>query len=182
MSPRVCLRRSESKAGAHCARTTSRRTNLYPVGSAPYQAPSCVAARAKGSKEDGTILHTRRVSAKSGHGHASTLDRGIAPTRYGAVSLYSSGLKGRTGRHQPSFEIAPQSHQELARHGHYGDAAGPALEVTDAFPEPDAQSTTGLIAQPRPGELDHHAARRGIAGLADALVAIDRPAAKRTRS
>ena len=72
---------SESKAGAHCERTTSRRTNLYPVGSAPYQAPSCVAARAKGSKEDGTNLHTRRVSAKSGHGHASTLDRGIAPTR-----------------------------------------------------------------------------------------------------
>src|SRR5213078_1387639 len=93
-----------------------------------------------------------------------------------------SGLKERTGRHQAGLQIAPQSHQELACHGHDGDATRPALEVTDAFPEPDAQGAAGLIAQPRPGELDHHAARRGIAGLADALVAIDRAAAKRARS
>src|SRR5262249_2528203 len=93
-----------------------------------------------------------------------------------------SGLKDRTGRHQAGFQIAPQSHQELARHGHDGNPARPALKVADTFAEPDAQGAITLIAQPRPGELDHHTARHGIAGLADALVAIDRPAAKRARS
>ena len=47
--------------------------DIAPAFEAPYQAPSCVAAREKGSKGDGTNLGTRRVSAKSGHGHASHL-------------------------------------------------------------------------------------------------------------
>src|SRR5947209_1058570 len=37
-------------------RTSDVATISYPVGSCPYQGPSCVLARAKGSKEDGTNL------------------------------------------------------------------------------------------------------------------------------
>src|SRR5215471_9018361 len=31
-------------------------SNLYPVGTSPYQDPSCNSARAQGSKGDGTLL------------------------------------------------------------------------------------------------------------------------------
>ena len=58
---------------------------------------------------------------------------------------------------------------------------GAAFDGTDTLPEPDAQIAVGLIAQPQPGEFDHDGARLGIAGLADALVAIDRSAVKRAR-
>ena len=109
----MCACGSKSKAGAHCERTTSRRTNLYPVGSAPYQAPSCVAARAKGSKEDGTKSSTRGVFHPTATVTHPPWIEVLLLRVYGAVSLYSSGLKGRTGQHQASFKIAPQSHQEL---------------------------------------------------------------------
>jgi hypothetical protein len=34
----------------------SPHSNLYPVGTSPYQDPSCNRARAQGSKGDGTLL------------------------------------------------------------------------------------------------------------------------------
>src|ERR1700741_4807071 len=34
----------------------SPHSNLYPVGTSPYQDPSCNSARAQGSKGDGTLL------------------------------------------------------------------------------------------------------------------------------
>ena len=125
-------------------------------------------ARAKGSKEDGTNLTTRHLSAKSGHGHASTLDRSFLPASFSRLCFQLCASWDHTG-----LQIAPQSHQELARHGDDRDAARSALQIADAFAEPAAERAARLIAQPGPGELDYRRARFGIAGLADALVAID---------
>ena len=59
------------------------------------------------------------------------------------LRVYTAGLKDRTGRHQAGFEIAPQSNQELARHGHDGDAARPPLESADAFSDQMLKALSG---------------------------------------
>src|SRR6516225_3325050 len=139
-------------------------------------------ARAKGSKEDGTNLtqgvsYTRRISAKSGRGHASTLDSGVCSVSPSvALSFQLCANWDDAG-----LQIAPQSDQELARHSNDRNPTRATFEVADPFPEPAAERALRLIAQPSPGELDHHCARLGITGLADALVAIERPAAKWAR-
>jgi hypothetical protein len=120
----------------------------------------------------------------SGHGHASTLELARPPVlervvlkRRGVVAAARSArLEHGAGRYHTGFEIAPQRHQELARHRHDGDAAHPPLAVADALPEPDAQGAAGLILQPHPGQFDHGRTDRGTAGLADALVALHRSA------
>src|SRR6516225_5327365 len=94
------------------------------------------------------------------------------------VSFSRLSFQLRASRDHAGLQVAPQSNQELARHGDDRDAARSALEIADACLEPAAERAVGLIAQPSPGEFDHHRARLGIAGLADALVAIERPAAK----
>src|SRR6516165_7532696 len=75
-------------------RAADAATNSYPVGSCPYQGPSCVTARAKGSKEDGTNLDTRHLSAKSGHGHASTLDSGVSSCLLQSLKLSAPRQSG----------------------------------------------------------------------------------------
>jgi hypothetical protein len=53
-------------------------------------------------------------------------------------------LNGALSASQSScFEITPQSYQELARHGHDGDAARPALEAAD--PTALAMQTPGVF-------------------------------------
>ena len=59
------------------------------------------------------------------------------------LRVYAAGLKDRTSRHQAGFEIAPKSHQELARHGHDGDAARPPLESADAFSDQMLKALSG---------------------------------------
>src|SRR6516225_9766245 len=126
-------------------------------------------ARAKGSKEDGTNLtqgvsYTRRISAKSGRGHASTLDSGVCSVSPSvALSFQLCANWDDAG-----LQITPQSDQELARHSNDRNPTRATFEVTDPFPEPAAERALRLIAQPGPGELDHHRARLGITGLADA--------------
>src|SRR3979490_763977 len=165
--PRVCWHRSGIQGGAHAYVRFLIAQTYIRSGFFPYQAPSCVFARVKGSKGMGPIL---------------IRDSCIPPASFAAVVSplnWGSGLQDCTGWDDAGFEIAPQSYQELARHCYDRDAPRASFEVADAFAEPDAQGTIGLIAQPGPGEFDHHRARHGIASLADPLVALDRAAAKR---
>src|SRR3984893_12761000 len=155
--PRVCWHRSGIQGGAHAYVRFLIAQTYIRSGFSPYQAPSCVFARAKGLQGDGTNLDPRRVSAKPAHGHTSTLDSCIPPASFGAVVSplnWGSGLQDCTGWDDAGFEIAPQSYQELARHCYDRDAPRASFEVADAFAEPDAQGTIGLIAQPGPGEFD----------------------------
>jgi hypothetical protein len=66
-------------------------------------------------------------------------------------------------RDQAGLEITPERNQELARHGQDGDAPDAALHGADPLAQLDAQGAVGLVAQPKPGELDHGFARLGIA-------------------
>src|SRR5262249_6433585 len=107
-----------------------------------YQGPSCIGARGKGSKGDGTHLDPRRVSAMPAHGHASTwnwqvllcLSSGVKP----AAAVRSARLEHSAGRHQAGFEVAPQRYHDLACKRHDGDAPHAPLAVADALAEGDA--------------------------------------------
>ena len=130
-------------------------------------------ARAKGSKEDGTNL-TQGVSQPS--------PATVTHPPWIAVLLISPSVSLSfqlcASWDDAGLQIVPESDQELARHSNDRNPARATLEVADALPKPAAERAVRLIAQPSPGELNHHHARLGIAGLADALVAIERPAAK----
>src|SRR6266436_7770337 len=93
----------------------------------------------------------------------------------------SAGLEHGAGWHQAGFEVAPQRHQELACERHNGNAPDSSLAIADALAEPDTQGAVGLIAQPHPGQFDRGRTGFGIAGLADALVAVGGAATEWTR-
>src|SRR5207245_11257312 len=78
--------------------------------------------------------------------------------------------------HHAGLEITPECHHELARDGDDGDAPRPALEVAHPLMEPAGQFAAGLVAKPQPGELDGKLTGAGVAGFADALVALAGPA------
>src|SRR6516225_3615805 len=108
--------------------------------------------------------YTRHISAKSGRGHASTLDSGVCSVSPSvALSFQLCANWDDAG-----LQIAPQSDQELARHSNDRNPTRATFEVANPFPKPAAERALRLIAQPGPGELDHHRARLGITGLADA--------------
>ena len=146
--PRVCWHRSGIQGGAHAhvqflIAQTYIRSGFFPVPSSLMRV-----REGEGLQGDGTNLEPRRISAKPGNGHTSTLDSGISPARFAAVVSplnCGSGLQDCTGWDDAGFEIAPQSYQELARHCYDRDAPRASFEVADAFAEPDAQGTIGLI-------------------------------------
>src|SRR6516164_6791500 len=111
------------------------------------------------------------LAFKFGGGSARVADAGVGSAR----------LEHGAGWHQAGFEIAPQRHQELACERHDGDTPHAPLAIADALAEGDAQGAVGLIAQPHPRQFDHGRTGFGIAGLADALVAVGRPATEWTR-
>lgn len=146
--PRVCWHRSGIQGGAHAYVRFLIAQTYIRSGFFPYQAPSCVFARAKGSKGMGPILNRgvfQPSPATVTHPPwiAVFLLRGL---RLLSLPLnWGSGLQDCTGWNDAGFEIAPQSYQELARHCYDRDAPRASFEVADAFAEPDAQGTIGLI-------------------------------------
>src|SRR6202030_4558732 len=98
----------------------------------------------------------------------SSINRSLRPCSCGA-------------RHLASFKITPERHQQLACQRHDGDAADAAFRGTDTRPEPHAQISVGLIAQPQPGEFDPGGSPLAVAGLADPLVVGHVSALKRAR-
>src|ERR1700756_3587287 len=96
--------------------------------------------------------------------------RGEAATRNEVVCLC---LHGCLLRNEARGEIAPQRHDQLAGQCDDGDALGALAGVGGAGAEPAAERAVRLMAEPEPGQFDRLVARPPIAGLADALLAID---------
>src|SRR6185295_13155114 len=86
-------------------------------------------------------------------------------------------LQRGTGRNEAGGEVAPQRHHQFARQRNDGDAPGALAGVGDTGVEPAAEFAFRLMPQPQPGQLDRLKAGARIAGLADALLAIDAAAA-----
>ena len=146
--PRVCWHRSGIQGGAPLRTCDSSSHKLISGRVCPVPSSLMRGCEGEGLQGDGTNLEPRRISAKPGNGHTSTLDSGISPARFAAVVSplnCGSGLQDCTGWDDAGFEIAPQSYQELARHCYDRDAPRASFEVADAFAEPDAQGTIGLI-------------------------------------
>src|SRR3984893_3003751 len=153
----------------------ARRTNLYPAGYNPFQAPSCAARAPRGMGPFSTAASFSHVEIRS-HIHL-----GFISSFYRYLIVRSSPFEDGTSRHHASFKITPKRHQQLACQHHDGDAADAAFRGTDTRPEPDAQIAVGLIAQPQPGEFDPGGSPLAVAGLADPLVMGHVSALKRAR-
>src|SRR5262245_65688241 len=104
--------------------------------------------------------------------------RGEAATRNEVVCLC---LHGCLLRNEARGEIAPQCHDQLACQCDDGDAFGALAGVGGAAAEPAADRDVRLMAKPEPGDFDRLVACPPIAGLADALLAVDAPARPGTR-
>jgi hypothetical protein len=101
-------------------------------------------------------------------GHTSSWkrqDRGWRGTR--------SALGERAGRHQPGFQIAPQSHNQLAGQGNHHDPPDPPLDRADPLLDPLGQGAVWRVANPHPGHFQGRRSSPRIAGLADPLIVID---------
>ena len=86
---------------------------------------------------------------------------------------HSRSAKLCTGRYGPGLDIAPQRNQQLARHGHDGDAPGASGQGSDALAEPFCEIATRLIAKPEPSKLDHRCAGTRVAGTPYATIAVE---------
>src|SRR5512134_1341131 len=62
------------------------------------------------------------------------------------------------------FHIAPQGDQEFACQRHNPNPSYPTAAFGKAFAIPAAQLAVGLVAQPRPGDLDRQRPHRTVAG------------------
>lgn len=70
--------------------------------------------------------------------------------RSASYRLLLSRLECSSGGNEPGRDEPPESDQELARQRHDCNAPKPAFGGADAFAEPLAERTVGLMAQPQP--------------------------------
>ena len=123
----------------------ARRITLYPVGSNPYQNPSCILRGQKGgSKGDGIHLGNGRFQPRSLTITRPTLE--LESVRVPFVSFRRSSFRLQNGAFgdQAVLEIAPERDQQLACDGDDRDAPDTALGASNPLAEPDAQRTIGL--------------------------------------
>src|ERR1700757_2001302 len=85
-----------------------------------------------------------------------------------ALCLHCGSLGNKSGG-----EIAPQGDDQLARQRDDGDAPGAFAGIGRAREKPAAEPAVRLMAEPEPGQFDRLLTGAPIAGLADALLAVD---------
>src|SRR5260370_18793288 len=94
-------------------RTMQDRTNLYPVGFAPVPSSLVRCCEGKGLQGDGTNLDPRRVSAKPAHGHPSTLDSCVPPTRFRLLAPFRYAFRTAPVRTTPNSRYRPRPTSSL---------------------------------------------------------------------
>src|ERR1700757_1181453 len=87
----------------------------------------------------------------------------------------------RARRYFSVLQVAPQRDGQSPGQGHDAHAPHASSRTGEASVEPVREIAVGLQSQPTPGLLDEQRSDSSIAGLADALLAIDAAAGMRRR-